>query len=93
MIQDLVGVQLGNSAELSSSDLSSVVDKLGEVIDISVKPETGANIVNIISNILLSDTNVTPVANVWVETQLKVLNLNINAAFSSFVFLIFFFPA
>ncbi|XP_055368222.1 adhesion G-protein coupled receptor G4 [Betta splendens] len=62
LIQDLVGAQLGNGAELSSSDLTSVVDKLGEVIDVSVGPDTGANIVSIISNILLSETNVTPVA-------------------------------
>lgn len=65
MIQDLVDVQLGNNAELSSSELDSVVEKLGEVIDISIiKPDIGANIVNIISNILLSETDVTPVANV-----------------------------
>lgn len=65
MIQDLVDVQLGNNAELSSSELDSVLEKLGEVIDISnVKPAIGANIVSIISNILLSETDVTPVANV-----------------------------
>lgn len=65
MIQDLVDVQLGNNAQLSSSELDSVVGKLGEVIDISnIKPDIGANIVSIISNILLSETDVTPVANV-----------------------------
>lgn len=65
MIQDLVDVQLGNNAELSSSELDSVVEKLGEVIDISIiNPDIGGNIVNIISNILLSETDVTPVANV-----------------------------
>ncbi|XP_067375708.1 adhesion G-protein coupled receptor G6 isoform X2 [Channa argus] len=65
IIQDLVDVQLGNSAELSSSELDSVVEKLGEVIDVSfINTDVGGNIVNIISNILLSETNVTPVANV-----------------------------
>lgn len=64
MIQALVDVQLSNNAELSSPELSSVVDKLGEVIDFTVTPDVGANIVNIISNILLSETNVTPLANV-----------------------------
>ncbi|KAK2848946.1 hypothetical protein Q5P01_008780 [Channa striata] len=65
MIQGLVDVQLGNSAELSSSELDSVVEKLGEVIDVSIiNTDVGGNIVNILSNILLSETNVTPVANV-----------------------------
>lgn len=63
MIQDLVDVQLGNSAELSPSELNTVVEKLCEVIDISIiKPAVGANIVNIIADILLSKTYITPVA-------------------------------
>ncbi|XP_038556127.1 adhesion G-protein coupled receptor G2 isoform X2 [Micropterus salmoides] len=65
MIQDLVDVQLGNSAELSVSELDTVVKKLSEVVDVSpLKPAVGANIVNIVANILLSKTDVTPVANV-----------------------------
>ncbi|XP_044061882.1 adhesion G-protein coupled receptor G4 isoform X2 [Siniperca chuatsi] len=65
MIQDLVDVQLGNSAELSSSELDTVVEKLSEVVDISVlKPAVGADIVSIIADILLSKTDITPVANI-----------------------------
>lgn len=64
MIQDLVDVQLGNSEELSSSDLDTVVEKLSEVVDISIiTPAVGANVVNIVANILLSKTDITPVAN------------------------------
>lgn len=64
MIQDLVNVQLGNTAELTSSELDTVVEKLNQVVDISnVKPALGANIVNIVADILLSKTDVTAVAN------------------------------
>lgn len=64
MIQDLVDVQLANSAELSPSELDTVVEKLSEVVDISsIQPAVGANIVNIVADILLSKTDITPVAN------------------------------
>ncbi|KAA8588760.1 hypothetical protein FQN60_010105, partial [Etheostoma spectabile] len=63
MIQDLVDVQLSNSAELSPSELDSVVEKLCEVVKISkIKPVVGGKIVNIIANILLSKTDITPLA-------------------------------
>ncbi|XP_049899008.1 adhesion G-protein coupled receptor G4 isoform X2 [Epinephelus moara] len=68
MIQDLVDVQLGDSAELSSSELDTVVEKLSEVVNISsVKPAVGANIVNIVSDILLSKTDITPVASIVLD--------------------------
>ncbi|KAK9518261.1 hypothetical protein VZT92_023572 [Zoarces viviparus] len=68
MIQDLVGVELGNSAELSSSELDAVVEKLGEVVDISsIKPAICAEIVNIVADILLSKTYVTPVASILLK--------------------------
>lgn len=64
MIQDLVQVELGNSTELSASDLDTVVEKLIEVANISViKPAVGADIVSLVADILLSKTNVAPVAN------------------------------
>ncbi|XP_013860150.1 adhesion G-protein coupled receptor G4 [Austrofundulus limnaeus] len=64
MIQDLVDVQLGNGSQLSSSELGSVMDKLSEVVEISpIEPVIGGDIVNIVANILLSETDVTPVAN------------------------------
>ncbi|XP_028316297.1 adhesion G-protein coupled receptor G4 isoform X2 [Gouania willdenowi] len=59
-IEDLVHEQLGNSEELSPTDLQLVVEKLGEVVDLSpIKHAVGADIVNIIDNILLSNTDVT----------------------------------
>ncbi len=64
MIQELVNIQLGNGAELLSSELETVMEKLSKVVDISiVKPAVGANIFNIVANILLSKTDITPVAN------------------------------
>ncbi|XP_070692870.1 adhesion G-protein coupled receptor G2-like [Pempheris klunzingeri] len=64
MIQDLVDVQLGSSAELSPSDLDTVVKKLSEVVNVStIEPAVGANIVSVIADILLSKTDITPVAN------------------------------
>ncbi|GLD70356.1 adhesion G-protein coupled receptor G4-like isoform X3 [Lates japonicus] len=74
IIQDLVDVQLGNSDKLTSSELNSVVEKLNEVVDVSViRPTVGADIVNIIADLLLSKTNVTPVANIINNTH--VFNL------------------
>ncbi|KAM9356679.1 adhesion G-protein coupled receptor G6 [Symphorus nematophorus] len=64
VIEDLVDAQLGNSAELSASEVDTVVEKLSEVVDISIiEPAVGADIVNIVADILLSKTNITPVAN------------------------------
>ncbi|XP_023277381.1 adhesion G-protein coupled receptor G4-like isoform X1 [Seriola lalandi dorsalis] len=75
IIQNLVDVQLGECAELSSSELNSVVDKLNEVVDISIiKPAVGANIVTMIGDILLSKTNVTPVANIVLNLTDKMGN-------------------
>ncbi|XP_062249160.1 adhesion G-protein coupled receptor G4 isoform X1 [Platichthys flesus] len=63
IVQDLVDVGLSNSSVLSSLELDSVVRKLNEVVDISViKPAVGGDIVNVIADILLSETNVTQVA-------------------------------
>lgn len=63
MIQDLVKEQLDSSEELSASDLHKVVDKLTEVVDISIVTlHVGTNIVKIVSDILLSKTDVTQVA-------------------------------
>ncbi|XP_028271747.1 adhesion G-protein coupled receptor G4 isoform X2 [Parambassis ranga] len=64
IIQDLVQAELSNNEELSSPQLDSVMEKLGEVVDISlIQPAVGAGIVDIVANILLSKTNVSPVAN------------------------------
>ncbi|KAG7518985.1 adhesion G-protein coupled receptor G4-like isoform X1 [Solea senegalensis] len=64
IIQSLVDVQLGKSPELSLSELESVVAKLNEVIDISaIDSAVGSEIINIIADILLSKTDMRPVAN------------------------------
>lgn len=64
MIQDLVDVQLDNDAELLSSELDTVVEKLSKVVDISIiTPAVGANIFNIVADILLSKTDISSVAN------------------------------
>ncbi|KAM4555690.1 adhesion G-protein coupled receptor G2 [Odontesthes bonariensis] len=65
MIQDLVDVRLGNSDHLSSSELGLVVEKLSEVVDLGmISPDVGADIVNIVGNVLLSETDVASVANI-----------------------------
>ncbi|KAM9741730.1 adhesion G-protein coupled receptor G6 isoform 2-T2 [Menidia menidia] len=64
VIQDLVDVQLSNSSQMSSSELGLVVGKLNEVVNLdTVRPDVGADIADIVGNILLSETDVTPVAN------------------------------
>ncbi|KAL6117451.1 adgrg4 [Pungitius sinensis] len=63
VIRDLVDVQLGESAELSSSQLDTVVAKLREVVDVgSITPAVGADIVNIVADILVSKTQMAPLA-------------------------------
>ncbi|XP_053179621.1 adhesion G-protein coupled receptor G4 [Scomber japonicus] len=65
MIDKLVDDQLVDTDKLSSSELDIVVEKLNQVVDISViKPALGTNIVNIVADILLSKTDVNPVANI-----------------------------
>ncbi|XP_014840130.1 PREDICTED: adhesion G-protein coupled receptor G4 [Poecilia mexicana] len=68
LIQDLVDVQLSNNSQLSSSELGLVMKKLSEVVDVSIiEPKVGVNIVNIVANILLSETDVTPVADIVLD--------------------------
>lgn len=63
MIQDLVDDKLEVNEELSVTDLDTVVEKLVEVVNIGVmKPPVGENVVTIVSDILLSSTDVAVVA-------------------------------
>lgn len=63
MIQDLVDDKLEFNEELSATDLDTVVEKLVEVVNIGVmKPPVGENVVSIVSDILLSSTDVAVVA-------------------------------
>lgn len=67
MIQQLVDEKLLNE-NLSAEDLDMVVDKLVDVVKISVvKPPVGENIVTIVSKILLSSADVNTVASTWVD--------------------------
>lgn len=62
MIQDLVDIELGTSEELPACDLTIVAEKLRDVVDLGIiEPPGGASIVNIVSNILLSKTDMAPV--------------------------------
>ncbi|XP_061581599.1 adhesion G-protein coupled receptor G4 [Cololabis saira] len=75
IIQDIVNVQLGNGSQLSSSQLVSVVEKLWEVVDISIiDSASGADIVSIVADILLSETDVTPVSNTVLDLTEKLGN-------------------
>ncbi|KAF3838601.1 hypothetical protein F7725_010369 [Dissostichus mawsoni] len=72
---DNITVTTGNESELSSSELDTVVDKLREVVHISgTTPAVGANIVNIVANILLSKTDLTPVAGIVLNLTDRMAN-------------------
>ncbi|XP_072292944.1 adhesion G-protein coupled receptor G2-like [Eucyclogobius newberryi] len=58
-IQDLVNVQLSNSSRLSREDLNTVVGKLKEVVDLGSNVDLGGNLVTVLANILVSNTDVT----------------------------------
>lgn len=63
MIQELVAEKLESSDALSATDLDTVVEKLVDVVNIGViKHSTGENLVTVVSNILVSSTDVTAVA-------------------------------
>lgn len=67
LIQVLVDDELSSSKVLDASKLVSVVKKLTEVVDVSlVQPPVGAAIVRVVADILLSDTDMAPVADMWV---------------------------
>lgn len=67
LIQELVDDELSSSEELDDSKLESVVKKLTEVVDVSlVQPTVGDDIAGIVASILLSDTDIAPVADMWV---------------------------
>ncbi|XP_074529758.1 adhesion G-protein coupled receptor G2 [Halichoeres trimaculatus] len=84
MIQDLVDNQLGSSTELSPSDLDTVVEKLSEVVDVgTIKPAVGANIVNIVADVLFSKTDITPVAGIVLNLTERMGN-NIDFEEESF---------
>ncbi|KAM3867020.1 adhesion G-protein coupled receptor G6 [Diretmus argenteus] len=69
MIRDLINVEFGSTGtsegELSASHLDTVVEKLEKVVDIStVTPALGTDIVKIIADILISKSDITPLANI-----------------------------
>lgn len=67
LIQELVDSQLTGTGELDGSELESVVKKLSEVVNVSlVEPPVATEIMGIVADILLSDTDVAPLADMWV---------------------------
>ncbi|XP_075902454.1 adhesion G protein-coupled receptor G4a [Nelusetta ayraudi] len=63
LIQELVDGQLTGTGELDDSELESVVKKLSEVVNVSlVEPPVATEIMGIVADILLSDTDVAPLA-------------------------------
>ncbi|XP_061644216.1 adhesion G-protein coupled receptor G4 [Phyllopteryx taeniolatus] len=63
VIQDLVNAAVGNGTQIPPSELNTVVEKLNQVVNVTtVTPALGGNIISIFSDILISTTNVTPVA-------------------------------
>ncbi|XP_051934892.1 adhesion G-protein coupled receptor G2 [Hippocampus zosterae] len=63
LIQNLVNSTLGNATQLPHTELNTVVEKLNQVVNVTtVTPALGGNIVRVFSDILISDTDVVPVA-------------------------------
>lgn len=63
MIQELVDEKLLLNEALSAAELDTVMDKLTDVVNTGIiKPPLGENIATIVSEILLSSTDVTAVA-------------------------------
>ncbi|XP_037118984.1 adhesion G-protein coupled receptor G6-like [Syngnathus acus] len=69
VIQALVNTTLSNATQLPPSELNTVVEKLNQVVNVTtVTPALGDNIVHVFSDILISGTDMAPVA-------VSVLNL------------------
>ncbi|XP_061542585.1 adhesion G-protein coupled receptor G2 [Phycodurus eques] len=63
IIQGLVNATVGNGTQIPPSELNTVVEKLNQVVNVTtVTPTLGGNIISIFSDILISTTDVTPVA-------------------------------
>ncbi|XP_057705639.1 adhesion G-protein coupled receptor G2 [Corythoichthys intestinalis] len=63
IIQDLINTTLGNSTQIPPAELKTVVEKLNQVVNVTtVTPALGSNIVQVFSDILISDTDMAPVA-------------------------------
>ncbi|KAM3612761.1 uncharacterized protein V6R79_014067 [Siganus canaliculatus] len=76
IVGDLVHAQLNDTDRLSASDLERVMEKLEDVVNICViKPVVGTNIVNIISDILESQTHMAGVANKVLHLTEKLGNI------------------
>ncbi|XP_049610927.1 adhesion G-protein coupled receptor G2 isoform X2 [Syngnathus scovelli] len=69
VIQALINATLGNATQLPPSELNTVVEKLNQVVNVTtVTPALGNNIIHVFSDILISGTDMAPVA-------VSVLNL------------------
>lgn len=60
----MIEVLLSNHSTLNYDELTIVLDKLQDIINVSVvTPELGQALLNIISNILKSESNLVPFTN------------------------------
>ncbi|XP_054648784.1 adhesion G-protein coupled receptor G6 isoform X2 [Dunckerocampus dactyliophorus] len=63
IIEDMVNVQLANTTLIPPAELSTVVEKLNQVVDVgAAQPAVSNKVFHIFANILISETDVTLVA-------------------------------
>lgn len=63
-VVDMIEVLLSNHSTLNYDELTIVLNKLQDIINVSVvTPELGQALLNIISNILKSESNLVPFTN------------------------------
>nr|XP_061786101.1 adhesion G-protein coupled receptor G6-like [Nerophis lumbriciformis] len=63
IIQDLVSSQLSNATQIPSGELNTLVEKLNQVVELgAAQPALSSKVLHVFSDILISETDVAPVA-------------------------------
>ncbi|XP_061899842.1 adhesion G-protein coupled receptor G2-like [Entelurus aequoreus] len=63
IIQDLVSSQLSNATQIPSGELNTLVEKLKQVVELgAAQPALSSKVLHVFSDILISETDVAPVA-------------------------------
>ncbi|XP_061755989.1 adhesion G-protein coupled receptor G2 [Nerophis ophidion] len=63
IIQDLVSSQLSNATQIPSGELNTLVEKLNQVVELGgAQPALSSKVLHVFSDILISETDVAPVA-------------------------------
>lgn len=79
-IVEMIDGLLSKQSTLSYNDLVTVLNKLKDVVNITVVTTSLAQaLVNIISDILESDSNLLPFTNTWGSNKKNINDLNIQA--------------